>query len=370
LSIVRRLGYLPLAIHQAGAFIRRRSLRLSEFLGNYEARKKIIWAEKPAIWNYNGTVYTTWELSFDSIDDNIENRSRKGAVLTMLAFLDFRKISNEIFQIPRDLGASDAPPRINTPSWLRLLLDHSGNWDIPRIDGLIRDFHDLSLLSATQLSRQGTWAISLHPLVAEWIRHRVGVTAELKLECLLQAFNLVKICLRALRDGTASRWVSSEMQDEIMKHEAACHKARGELAQQEPKLASKIGGAAQMLPELVLPPKDIERDSSSSQSLKSLGPAPTHTPQVADDTMDATHILAHIARDVRDDRNRQVRSNILSWLSAIEMQVTHHSISERRLEGTCSWIFKHNQYLRWIDDDFDLLYCAGPRKSYFLSDWY
>jgi hypothetical protein len=198
-------------------------------------------------------------------------------------------------------------------------LDHSGNWDIPRIDDLIRDFHDLSLLSANQLSRRGTQAISLHPLVAEWIRYRVGVTAELRLECLLQAFDLVKICLQALQDRTASQWVSSEMREEILKHEAACCKSKMELARQDTELASKIN--------------------------------------------EATFISAPIVRHLRDDRNRQATFNVMSWLSAIEMQATHRSISERRLEGTCNWIFEYNQYLRWLHGDVDLLYCTGIRKS-------
>ena len=74
-KIVERLGCHPLALTQAGAYIRKCKLRLSEFMNDYKRRKKIILESTPQLSQYRKTlgnaqeetslnVYTIWELSF------------------------------------------------------------------------------------------------------------------------------------------------------------------------------------------------------------------------------------------------------------------------------------------------------------------
>jgi hypothetical protein len=51
-EIVGGLGYFPLAIDQARAYIRRRQLHLRDFLVEYQERKKNIMQEIPQYWQY------------------------------------------------------------------------------------------------------------------------------------------------------------------------------------------------------------------------------------------------------------------------------------------------------------------------------
>jgi hypothetical protein len=71
-KIVRRLGQLPLAIHQAGAYLRKLRKPLKDYLPLFEQNMKYILSKKPldATWAYRGdTVFTTWEISFKAIQD-------------------------------------------------------------------------------------------------------------------------------------------------------------------------------------------------------------------------------------------------------------------------------------------------------------
>lgn len=101
-KIVEMLGHLPLAIDQAGAYIRGRlNLSLLRFVKEYDERKKYIWSKALGFLDYNAPLYMTWEMSFELIDEDRKSREEKGKVLTMLSFLDFRGISQEIFKVPR-----------------------------------------------------------------------------------------------------------------------------------------------------------------------------------------------------------------------------------------------------------------------------
>jgi hypothetical protein len=104
-KMVELLGYLPLAIDQTGAYIQRRvNFPLSRFIQEYKDRKELIWSKAPTVWDYKQPVYTTWEMSFELIDEDENDRTEKGQVLTMLSFLDFRNISQDIFKVPRHLA--------------------------------------------------------------------------------------------------------------------------------------------------------------------------------------------------------------------------------------------------------------------------
>lgn len=37
-------------------------------------------------------------------------------------------------------------------------------------------------------------------------------------------------------------------------------------------------------------------------------------------------------------------------------------LCNRRLQGTCRWIFSDREYKRWLLGAFKTLYCVGPRK--------
>jgi hypothetical protein len=69
-EVAKRLGSLPLAIDQAGAYIAARQITFQKYLSLYERNFKNIMKEKllSTAWAYRDkTIITTWEVSFEAI---------------------------------------------------------------------------------------------------------------------------------------------------------------------------------------------------------------------------------------------------------------------------------------------------------------
>lgn len=80
-KILARLEYLPLAIDLVRGYISKQRLRLVDFEEQYERRKGFM-EETPRVWQYRRgkaqtplNLLTTWELSFRSLDDDINMES-------------------------------------------------------------------------------------------------------------------------------------------------------------------------------------------------------------------------------------------------------------------------------------------------------
>jgi hypothetical protein len=84
ISISRKLGLLPLAIDQAGAYIAARGKSLDQYLPLYEKQFAKVASEVPAegVWRYNARVFTTWEVSFQALGRPAQE------LLTLCGFLD------------------------------------------------------------------------------------------------------------------------------------------------------------------------------------------------------------------------------------------------------------------------------------------
>ena len=96
-KIVERLRYHPLAITQAGAYIRKRKLRLFEFIDHYKRRKKTILESTPELFQHRKkfgsakeetslNVFTTWELSFQQLQSETSEDSVEEKLLTLMAY--------------------------------------------------------------------------------------------------------------------------------------------------------------------------------------------------------------------------------------------------------------------------------------------
>jgi hypothetical protein len=59
----------------------------------------------------------------------------------------------------------------------------------------------------------------------------------------------------------------------------------------------------------------------------------------------------------------------LTWLSAISPDAAYDFNKDRRLEGTCEWIFKTQKYQSWIEGagNRDLWVVGIPGKPFFCS---
>ena len=177
-KIVERLGCHPLAITQAGAYIRKRKLRLCEFMDHYKRRKKIILESTPQLSQYRKrlgnaeeetslNVFTTWELSFRQLQSEASG-GVDAKLLTLLAFFDEKDISEQLFA-----GFSANQEQISESTklliWLNAFSSVKGQWNNDLFeDGLLR-LRDSSLLQAFARGVDGYYHASLHPLVKDWI---------------------------------------------------------------------------------------------------------------------------------------------------------------------------------------------------------
>ncbi|MCK9566036.1 MAG: FxSxx-COOH system tetratricopeptide repeat protein, partial [Methanothrix sp.] len=82
-NLARELGDLPLALEQAGAYIKKTGISFQDYLDRFKKdRKKLLKHGKPL--NYPDTVATTWEISFEAVQ---KERPVAGDLLNLCAFL-------------------------------------------------------------------------------------------------------------------------------------------------------------------------------------------------------------------------------------------------------------------------------------------
>jgi len=67
--IVKELGFLPLAIDQAGAYVQTRRKSLGEYYSMYHAHQASLLGYRSKLSKHEKTVMTTWELSFNRIEE-------------------------------------------------------------------------------------------------------------------------------------------------------------------------------------------------------------------------------------------------------------------------------------------------------------
>ncbi len=107
-KIVERLGCHPLALTQAGAYIRKRKMRLCDFMDHYKRRKKIILGSTPQLSQYikrlgnaeeetSLYMFTTWELSFRQLQSEASEDGVEAKILTLLAYFNEKDISEQLF---------------------------------------------------------------------------------------------------------------------------------------------------------------------------------------------------------------------------------------------------------------------------------
>lgn len=109
-DIVEKLGALPLALDQAGSYIRLIQIPYSEYLPRFNGAYARIAAKRPpnSVWQYrDDTIFTTWEISFAALSTSAQE------LLLLLGFLDNKDIwerllSSEILK--RDLAIGRLAP--------------------------------------------------------------------------------------------------------------------------------------------------------------------------------------------------------------------------------------------------------------------
>jgi hypothetical protein len=174
-TIAHTLGYLALAIDQAGAYICEQALDLDEFLPHYDRKNERMLNNVPDLWEYTKrlsdseketwlSVATTWELSLEQLA-----RSSAGVqvthvlrVLSLAAFLDNTTISERYFR---------AYFHERHPTWMEPFKS-DGEWDSDSFRDVLAKLHKHSLVQCfgTDSRESNDLQFSLHPLVSEWTR--------------------------------------------------------------------------------------------------------------------------------------------------------------------------------------------------------
>ena len=174
LQIVKILGHLALAVSHAGASIRQRTCSLENYPDVYKRHRKKLLSSRPvqAGSDYKYTVYTTWEISVDSIKElarNEKNSTASNAIelLTFFGFCHFDDIEEEVFKSARD----NIKRTKKYPWWasnlLRMIRDPRPlDWESLGFKEAIQLLSSYSLIHVSEVESR----ISLHPLVHSWIR--------------------------------------------------------------------------------------------------------------------------------------------------------------------------------------------------------
>lgn len=189
--IATTLGYLPLALIQAGASIRQNICPLEEYLDVYSRHRKQIMSNQPVQGtdHYRYTIYTTWEVSFQMIErQETEAAADAIEILFVFAFLHFERVPVSIFerawknlQCLHTLAPSKslfakilesffpASNRNSQPRLPRILCQEGSRWDPYRFRQAIAILSSFSLIvnDATKDS------YSMHPVVHFWARDRL-----------------------------------------------------------------------------------------------------------------------------------------------------------------------------------------------------
>ena len=92
--IVQEMDGLPLAIVQAGAFVEETGCSLADYLNLYKTHRKDLLARKSRLsQDYKDTVYTTWSLTFEQVE---QQNPAAANILRLCAFLAPDAIPEEL----------------------------------------------------------------------------------------------------------------------------------------------------------------------------------------------------------------------------------------------------------------------------------
>lgn len=174
-QILQRLGNLPLAIDQAGAYMTARKLSPLAFLQQYDKRSEHYFGQTPKVWDYKRrvpeetkafplSVRTTWEMSLEQISNDEGRRESVEHLLAVSAFLGGADVSSLVYEIFYD-SADEPPP------WMSVFAT-PGSWDAYDYEDVIAELSKLSLLQQMTTDNDEC-TFSLHPLIRDWVQLRI-----------------------------------------------------------------------------------------------------------------------------------------------------------------------------------------------------
>jgi hypothetical protein len=122
-------------------------------------------------------IFTTWELSFQQLQEQQAPSIQKSQILTLFAFFDCKDISEDLFQsyFRRKMVVSES--EVLKDSLIGSFADTRGDWDHQAFVGVLNNLAQISLVQAWSRAQPGECHLSLHPLIKDWIRLRTNIAS-------------------------------------------------------------------------------------------------------------------------------------------------------------------------------------------------
>ncbi|KAG8716716.1 hypothetical protein FRC09_015318 [Ceratobasidium sp. 395] len=185
IALVQDLGHLALAIVHAGAYIWRTSCSFSQYRQLYKERPQQVLDRHTRILvnisGYERTIYTTWKMSYDLLDES----ARK--TLWLLAYLQRDRITVEMFRrAATGMTVFEPTPPVSdidrsaldeTKSYLSSFLNSDGAWNLDSFLSTMAEIQSCSLISYDRTNE----TYELHTLVQVWIRTVIPFSPEVAL---------------------------------------------------------------------------------------------------------------------------------------------------------------------------------------------
>jgi hypothetical protein len=162
LNIVKELGYVPLAIEHAGAYIWSQGLTLDEYMIEYKINFKRASEHRPKGLDDYAAVYTTWHMNIEAIKTN---NLQAAQLLGLYSFFS-NNVSDKILLYEQERQMSETNRTKQLKTCIDLLLSYS--------------------LVKRNNSQLRAW---IHPLVHQWTRQHL--TASKRLEQTQSALNVM-----------------------------------------------------------------------------------------------------------------------------------------------------------------------------------
>ncbi|KXH49099.1 hypothetical protein CSIM01_09230 [Colletotrichum simmondsii] len=183
-AIVHELGYLPLAIDQAGSFVYIQECSFKDYLSNFQKRRKDILGDPPlypGVFEHNPAVYGTFELSYDALKMLSGRKGRKGQaalnalrILNIFCFYQNENITTYILSraaTNKQMETTFISGEEGSIAPLPLLdLTEEGHWDSTNFNDGIAMLRSYSLIKNSLLYDE---SYSMHVLVHSWARDRM-----------------------------------------------------------------------------------------------------------------------------------------------------------------------------------------------------
>lgn len=187
IPVVKDLGYMPLAIEQAGALIFQGNLSIYDFMKEYREKKDLMLRNPEYKQEGDPSVYVTFDMSFDYLRTQSRKEQSIGAnavdyqhaikILNLIGFYHYEGITEEMFMRAAEKRAREGeiPPELKLGGVgkhnLDKLIEHddTGKWDPTWFRRAANILKQLSLVRLDQ-----DRSMSMHVLVHSWARERLS----------------------------------------------------------------------------------------------------------------------------------------------------------------------------------------------------